>query len=133
MILFIFCRVMFSILFRYRISLLFRPYSFWPNIFFFVMEGNLQVVTFYTCSILRLCFFYTPTQKLQTAVVYFGLYFLVLYSVAGYFMIFQKLGMLTKYFADNVNPSFETTVFLTIEYGLKNLLLAIIHSLFRSA
>ena len=114
LILFVCCRIMFTILFRYRVSLLFRPYSFWPNIFFFVMEGNLQVVTFYTCSVIRLCFFYTPAQKFQTALVFFGLYFLVLYSVAGYFLIFQKLGFLSKYFVDNVKPSLQTTVFLTI-------------------
>ena len=130
--LFIACRIIFNILFQYRISLLFRPYSFWPNVFFFIMEGNLQVVTFYTCSVIKLCFFYTPAQKFQTAIVFFGLYFLVLYSVGGYFLIFQKLGTLTKYFADNVNPSFKTIFFLTFEYGLKNLLMAIVHSIFRS-
>ena len=90
------------------------------------------MVTFYTCSVIKLCFFYTPGQKFQTAVVFFGLYFLVLYSVGGYFLIFQKLGVLTKYFADNVNPSFKTIFFLTFEYGVKNLLMAIVHSIFRS-
>ena len=97
------------------------------------MEGNLQVITFYACSILRLNFFFTPGQKLQVAIVYFFLFFLIFFGVAGYFLIFQSLKKLSKYFVDNLNGSFSTTIFVTIEFGIKNLLLAMFHSLFRSA
>lgn len=132
LILFVIGRVLFRLLFSFRISLLFRSYSFWPYLVFFVMEGNLQIVTFYACSVLRFCFFFSPSDKIQAAVVFFGLYFLILFSVAGYFFVFQRLGPLTKYFCDNVRPTLHTSIFLTIEYGIKNLLLAMVHSLLRS-
>ena len=133
LVFFIVCRIIFGLLFRFRVSLIFRPYSFWPFLLFFVMEGNLQAVTFYACSIIRLCFFYNPRGKLQAAAIYFFLYLLVIFGVGGYFLIFQKLKSLSKYFADNVTPSLRTTAFLTFEYGVKNILLALIHSLLRSA
>ena len=132
--LFVIFRILFNIFFRFRISLLFRPQSFWGYLVFFVMEGNLQVLLFYSCSVLRLNFYYNPKGKLEAAFIYLFLYFLVLFSVAGYFLAFMQLGKLFKYFADNVEvkPSFTTAVFLTIEYGIKNLLLAMVHSLLRA-
>jgi uncharacterized protein with PQ loop repeat len=61
------------------------------------------------------------------------LYFLVIFSVAGFFLVFAFLGQLAKYFTDNTKPSLRTTFYLTIEYGLKNFLLAVIHALLRSS
>lgn len=96
--LFVVFRILFNLLFRYRVSLMFRAESFWSYFSFFVMEGNLQVVTFYSCSILRLNFFFNGSQKVQAALVYFILYFLIFLGVAGYLLIFSKLRKLCKYF-----------------------------------
>lgn len=96
------------------------------------MEGNLQVVTFYASSILRINFFLTPIVKFQAALVYTILFFLIFFAVSAYFLVYQKLGSLTKYFAENVNSSFRSIAFLTIECGIKNLLFALVHSLLRA-
>lgn len=96
--LFVVFRILFKLLFRYRISLMFRAESFWSYFSFFLMEGNLQIVTFYTCSILRLNFFFNASQKVQAALVYLGLFFLIFLGIAGYLLIFSKLRKLCKYF-----------------------------------
>lgn len=131
-ILFVVFRLLFHLFFRFRISLMFRPQSFWPYLIFFIMEGNLQVISFYASSILRFNFFIAPTIKFQAALVYFFLFFLVIFGVAAYLLVFQKLGRLSKYFAENVNSSFHAISFLTFECGIKNILLALVHSLFRA-
>ena len=113
-IIFVIFKTLFHLLYQFRISLIFRPQSFWPYLAFFIMEGNLQVVTFYTTSILRVNFFLSPVVKFQAALVYFILFFLILFAVAAYFLVFQKLGSLTKYFGENVNSSFFGLTFLTI-------------------
>ena len=61
------------------------------------------------------------------------LYFLVLFAVGGFFIVFAFLGRLSKYFVDNAKPSVHSVFYLTFEYGIKNLLMGLIHSLLRSA
>lgn len=113
-ILFVVCRLLFRLLFRYRISVIFRPYSFWPFIVFLAMEGNLQVITFYACSVFRFCFFRNFSQKFKSGLSFFILYFLILFAVAGHFFVFSSFGRLSKYFADNVKPSLRTIFYPTI-------------------
>ena len=130
-LLFIVCRIIFGVLFNYRVSRAFRPFSFWPFIVFFALEGNLQILIFYSCSVFKLNFFREAAQKSLLGVSYLALFLLVFFSVAGYFIIFAFFGRLSKYFADNVKPSLHSIFYLTIEYGLKNLLLGVTHALLR--
>lgn len=123
--------LLFRALFVYKVSILFRPYSFWPYFFFLLMEGNMQMLTFYVSSILKLNFFFRPIEKLEAVIVYGLLFSIILFAVGGYLLVYRSIKKLIKYFADNVNGSFQITIYLLIEFGFKNLCLGIIHSLFR--
>ena len=123
--------VIFRALFAYKVSVIFRPYSFWPYFFFLLMEGNLQMLTFYLASILRLNFFFLPLQKAAAALAYALLFSVVLFAVGGYLLVYRSIKKLIKYFADNVNGSFQIAIYLLIEFGFKNLSLGLVHSLFR--
>ncbi len=95
------------------------------------MEGNMQMLTFYVSSILKLNFFFRPIEKLEAVIVYGLLFSIILFAVGGYLLVYRSIKKLIKYFADNVNGSFQITIYLLIEFGFKNLCLGIIHSLFR--
>ena len=70
---------------------------------------------------------------METGLAFFLLYPLVFFAVAGYLLIFSSFGRLSKYFADNARPSLRASFYLTIEYGLKNFLLALVHTILRSS
>lgn len=124
-------KLLFHLFFSYKVSLLFRSFSFKSYFPFFLLEGNLQILSFYAISDITLPFQFHIGDKITMCASVFTFCFLVVFSIAGYSYLYTFFKKLIKYFTDNIKISGSIIFYLTIEFGFKNLSMAMIHSLFR--
>ena len=91
----------FRLLFRWRVSVLFRQYSLLGCFLFMFLDGKIEVVTFYFASELLLLVSGSFGQKAKTVVI-LGAYFLIFFMAVGGMLLFRaKYKRLIKYVFDN--------------------------------
>ena len=129
--LFIISRIAFRLLFNYSVSRLLRKFDFWGCLFITLFEGNIQQFTFYCAAEYRNAFFFSLGDKwTKVFVVCFG-FILVVVSVCGLLLSFGMYRKLNKYLVDNNRNNLKGVCFLLLQYGLKNFILGVLHSVLR--
>lgn len=122
---------MFRLLFQYPISQLLRKFDIWGCLVITLFDGNIQQFAFYTASEWKNTFFFLLGDKcVKIFTIYFG-FILVMVSVGGFLMAFAYYGKLNKYLVDNNKNSFAGVFFLLLQYGLRNFVLGVLHSILR--
>lgn len=128
---FIVGRIIFQFLFQYPISQLLRKFDIWGCLFVILFDGNIQQFAFYTTSEWKNTFFFLLGDKwAKIFTLYFG-FSLVIVSVGGFLMAFAYYGKLNKYLVDNNRNNFAGVFFLMLQYGLRNLIFGMLHSILR--
>lgn len=125
---FLVCRFLFFLLFRFRISVLFREFSFWPYLAIILMEGNLQFASYLVAFEFRWMFATTLANKLMTSWLVCVFYLILAFSVGSYFLFRYVYGELAKYFFDNSVNSTQGAFYLMVNGGLRNILLGFAHA-----
>lgn len=129
---FIVFRIVFSLLFRYPVSQLFRKFDIWGCLFITLFDGNIQQFTFYSTSEWKNTFFFSVGDKcIKTFTVFFG-FILVIISIGGFLVAFGLYGKLNKYLVDNNKNNLKGVFFILLQYGLRNFIFGILHSILRS-
>ena len=125
---FVFNRL-FYCLFNFKLSIFFRPYSFWWMLFEMLVQGNVEMFTFLA---LRNCLtpysFDLPSKLLQ--VLMLVMFFLVvLASYASYFLYYQQYRKLARYFLVNMFRFPSSYALMVVLYGLRPFLKGAVHAL----
>ncbi len=124
-------RIFFNILYKYRLSIFLRLFDFWAYFFIILFEGNIQQFAFYMISELRNLFAFTFNNWIvKVLVVQFG-FILGLVATACFFMTLGLYGKLNRYLLYNYRNSMMGNIVLMLQFGLRNLVLGIMHSLLR--
>ena len=123
----------FKLLFKYRISILLRPFSILITLSPMLLDGNLQYFCFLLFSQISMGFSLNPKDKALTALNYLIYFFIIWFSVVSCFLCYYLNKKLTKYILDN----WRTRVFGLLAYSLTNairmLVFGAIHSLLRTS
>lgn len=131
LIFFIAFRILFHLLFQYPISQLLRKFSLWGYLFITLFDGNIQQFVFYQTSEWKNIFFFSMGNKiLKSFILFFG-FVLVAVSTGGILLIFGFYRKLNKYLMDNNKNHLSGVIFLLIQYGLRNFLFGMLHSVLR--
>lgn len=97
--------ILFKLLFRYRISMLFRQYSLLGYVFCVFLDGKIEIMTFYFLSEALLLVSSSFLQKIKVVAIVLA-YFLIFTFAVGSMMLFKVIyGKLLKYIYENCrNP-----------------------------
>ena len=101
--------ILFKLLFRYRISMLFRQYSLFGYIFCVFLDGKVEIMTFYFLSEALLLVSSSFVQKIKVVAIIFA-YFLIFTFAVGSMLLFKAIyGKLLKYIYENCrNPLYSS-------------------------
>lgn len=119
--------VIFRLLFNSRLSLIFRSYSILGCFVYVVLDGKIEMATFYFLSSALLLTSTSFRGKAETVVIvmyYFVLFVLVTASVLLYRVFYGKL---LKYVYDNCKKPGVESFHIWINYSLYNVLLGSVH------
>lgn len=123
----------FKMVFKYRISILLRPFSSFIFLAPMLLDGNLQYFCFLLFSQISMGFSLTPKDKLFNVLNYLLYFFIIWFSVVSSFLSYYLNKKLTKYILDN----WRTRVVGLLTYSLTNtirmMVFGAIHSLLRSS
>ena len=122
-------RFIFFLLFKFNISIFFRKYSFWPTLIVLLLDGNLQISAYLTFFEIKWLFTSNTVHKALTVWVIINFFFMLLFSVACYFIFKYLYNGLAKYFYENTSVSSIGALYLLAQIGLRNILLGFVHSL----
>ena len=128
LVVFLFNRL-FYCLFNFKVSIFFRPYSFWWILFEILIQGNVEMFTFLA---LRNCLtpysFDLPSKLLQVLMILM-FFLVVLASYASYFLYYQQYRKLARYFLVNMFRFPSSYALMVILYGLRPFLKGAVHAL----
>jgi hypothetical protein len=128
---FLLLRVIFTLLFKYPISRFLRKFDLWGYFLIIIFDGNVQQFAFYLTAELRNVFYFSfGDQCLKAAILLFG-FLLVTISVGGFIIAYGIYGKLNKYLVDNNRNNLKGNAAIVLQYGLRNILLGILHSILR--
>jgi hypothetical protein len=128
---FILLRWAFKLLFRFPVSSLLRKFDFWGFLLIILFDGNVQQFAFYLTSEWRNVFYFSFGDLcLKAGIVWFG-FLLVTVSVGGFFMTFGTYCKLNRHLIDNNRNNLHGNTFILLQYGFRNLLIGILHSILR--
>lgn len=127
-VLFFVCNRIFYCLFEREISQHLRIFSFWGFLFQMGIESNIEFFTFLAFRNFHTMFSFDFSNKLYLAAMIFFVYFVVLFAVAGYFLMYYLYGKLAKYFLDNLYRIRGSFFMMTFIYGLRPFFKGVIHS-----
>lgn len=108
-----------------------RKFDFWGCLFIILFDGNVQQFAFYAAAEWRNIFFFSLGDKwTKLLAVFFG-FILVAVSVGGFLFAFAHYRKLNKYLVDNNRNSLKGVCFLLLQYGLRNFVFGVLHSVLR--
>lgn len=124
-------RLIFRLLFNYRISIFLRAFSFLAYLFPLLLDGNLQYFFFLMFSQSYLGFSINPKDKFLNVAGCLLCFFILWLSMASCFLAYYFSRKLSKYVLDN----WRTRVNGLLSYSLSNaarmIIFGAIHSLLR--
>lgn len=122
----------FKLLYRKRISLIFRQYSLLCYFFYVFIDGRIEIMTFYFTSEALLLYSSSFLHKLQVVAIIYS-YFLVFFFALTSMMLYRSTyGKLLKYVFHNCKKPLSSTPYMTISFGIYNIMLGFIHRLLLS-
>lgn len=96
-------RVIFYVLMKYRVSRIFRIFSFWPYFLIILFEGNYQYFSFLYAFELKFFFQINFMHKLSTISLVLFFAFLLVFTVSSYFIFRYLYDDIAYYFFENVD------------------------------
>jgi len=112
-------RVMFFVLFNYRISLFLRQFSLWVFLFIMITDGNIQYLSYLFGFEMNHLFNFTFANKMSSVMVLILYFFLFIFSTCSFFLIRNYYGKLAKYLFDNAMTSHNGTLYLLAQIGYR--------------
>ena len=128
---FLVLNLVFRLLFRYRVSKLIRPFSFWGYIGLILIDGNMQIVFYLMFSQSSLLFSFDFTDKVLNFLANIVFFLFLWFSVACYFLYYHFYKKLAKYFLDNSKCSIDGILSLVLCSTLRQLALSAVHNFLR--
>jgi hypothetical protein len=126
---FLILRMLFFLLFKYRISIFFRQYSFWPYLVVILLDGNLQFASFLVGFELKWLFAHSISNKILTIWLLIIFFFIFTFSIGSYFFFRYFYDGLAKYFMESMGNSNSAAFYMLIHYGVRNILSGFLHSI----
>jgi hypothetical protein len=130
LIIFLLGNLLFKIFFNFRISLIFRQYSLYGLFFFILLNGKLEIITFYFISELLLMYSSNAIMKIQIVVIIGFFFFIFIVSIGLMIMYKSSYRKLTKFIFENCRRPENSLVFMTFSFGFYNILLGSVHRIF---
>ena len=130
LLLFVFlCNRLFYCLFHYKVSFLFRPYSFKWILLELLVQNNVELFTFLAFRNLLTPFsFNLPTKMLQVLAIL--VFFVTIFATfCSYSLYYSEYGKLAKYFLCNMFRFPSSYVLMTLLHGVRPFLKATVHAL----
>jgi hypothetical protein len=132
LLIFLVGKICFRLLFKYRISLLFRAFTMLGLLSLSLMEGKIEVYTFqFISEMLFLNFDGFIKKMLLAGMVYFYFIFLIIAS-SSMFVFLLLYGRRAKYLFDNCKPSLLSAYFCIFYSGFLSISFGIAHRLLRN-
>ena len=123
--------LVFQLLFKYRISLLFRSFTMVGLLYLSVMEGKIEVYTFqFISEMLFLNFDGLLKKLLLGGMVFFYFIFFILSCTSMCIFLFLY-GKKAKYLFDNCKPCLKSASFCLFHSGFLSIFLGLAHRLLR--
>jgi hypothetical protein len=97
LIIFLLGNFLFKIFFNFRISIIFRQYSLYGLFFFILLNGKLEIITFYFISELLLMYSSNTIMKIQIVVIICFFFFIFIVSIGLMIMYKSSYRKLTKF------------------------------------
>lgn len=124
-------RLLFRLTYQYPISQLLRKFDLWGYLPLLLFDGNIQQFAFYTTSEWQHIFFFEGSQKvIKLGSLLFGV-MMVIGSTGGYLLTYGFYGKINRYLIDNNKNCLSGNAYILLQYGLRNLILGILHSVLR--
>jgi hypothetical protein len=121
--------LVFQLLFKYRISLLFRSFTMVGLLYLSVMEGKIEVYTFqFISEMLFLNFDGLLKKLLLGGMVFFYFIFFILSCTSMCIFLFLY-GKKAKYLFDNCKPCLKSASFCLFHSGFLSIFLGLAHRL----
>lgn len=95
---FVACRTLFYLFFNYRLSIIFREFSFWPYFIIMILDGNLQYLTYLMSFEVNNFFSPDFINKMALCISVCLYYILFVFSISVYFILKNFYGKSVKYF-----------------------------------
>lgn len=123
-------RTLFFLLFKYEVSKVLRQFSFWPFLYFMMIDGNLQFLTYMFFCELQHFFTFNFSNRCGLVFMLLILFLLIILVSCSHLILREAYGILAKYFFDDTKVSIEASIYLSLQFGYRNLLLGAVHALF---
>lgn len=125
--------ILFRLLQKWSISLIFRPYAFYATLLFALLEGNIESNTFYCFKELQTLFSFSFQHKLLNLMTLFVLFILFFFCFG--FCLFLKFcyQRKTKFMIKAENSTFPSVLSVSFDRGMIIFVLGAIHQLLLSS
>jgi hypothetical protein len=126
-------RLLFRLSFHHAVSLWVRKFDLWPFLLLLLFDGNIQEFAFYQATDWKHMFSTSALQKvIKVQIICFGFLLLVV-STALYFLARSFYARLSRHVMDNNRSGIAGMAALTLQTGVKNYCLGVLHSVLREA
>lgn len=122
----------FKLLFCKRISLIFRQYSLLCYFFYVFIDGRIEIMTFYFTSEALLLYSSSFLHKLQVVAIIYAYFLVFFFALTSMMLCRSAYGKLLKYVFHNCKKPLSSTLYMTVTFGIYNILLGFIHRLLLS-
>jgi hypothetical protein len=124
-------RLLFRLSFHHAVSLWVRKFDLWPFLLLLLFDGNIQEFAFYQTTDWRNMFSSNVLQKvIKVQILCFG-FLLLIVSTGLYFLTHGFYARLSRHVMDNNRSGVDGMAALTLQTGVKNCCLGILHSVLR--
>lgn len=132
LVLFTFGFLFFKLLFRKRASLIFRQYSLICYFLYVLIDGRIEIFTFYFASEALLLFSSSFLHKLQVVAIIYTYFLVFFFALSSMILYRSTYGKLLKYIFHNCKYPLSSTLYMTVTFGIYNILLGFTHRLLLS-
>ena len=119
----------FKLLFRKRISQIFRQYSLLCYFLYVLIDGRIEIMTFYFASEALLLYSSSFFHKLQVVAIIYGYFLVFFFALASMILYRSAYGKLLKHVFHNCKKPLSSTLYMTATFGIYNVLLGFVHRL----
>lgn len=126
---FIFFHICFYLLQRWSISIIFRPYAFYPTLIFALLEGNIESLTFYSFKELQTLFSFSLYHKFINVLSAIILFFVFFVCFGICLLLKYHYKKKTRILIDTVRSSFTSVLSISFDRGMIIFVLGATHQL----
>jgi hypothetical protein len=124
--------ILFRLFFRYRVSIVFRQYSLLGYFFCILLDGKIEIITFFFLSEALLLTSTSFLQKGQTVAIIFSYFMVFFFAVASMLIYRAAYRKMLKYVYENCRQPLSSSLYMSFSFGLYNIGLGFLHRLLLS-